>query len=152
METKLYVSNLPFSIDSSQLERIFSTYGNVESTKIITDRFTGHSRGFGFVEMSTPKEAQEVSPSEVVKAVRELDKAHSRKKLRKRTKTEMDDTESALDDETWRDDLHQVLTKDIAPDGFERLVQRLLRESGFVQVEVTGRTGDGSTPRTASYR
>ncbi len=39
--------------------------------------------------------------------------------------------------------MHHVLTKEIAPDAFERLTQRLLRESGFVQVEITGRTGDG---------
>lgn len=45
--------------------------------------------------------------------------------------------------EAWREKLHRVLTEGIAPDAFERLVQRLLRESGFVHVEVTGRSGDG---------
>jgi len=45
--------------------------------------------------------------------------------------------------ETWRSKLRNVLTKELSPDAFERLVKRLLRESGFVQVEVTGRTGDG---------
>jgi restriction system protein len=45
--------------------------------------------------------------------------------------------------EEWRANLHLILTKELAPDAFERLAQRLLRESGFVQVEVTGRTGDG---------
>src|SRR6185437_4864092 len=43
----------------------------------------------------------------------------------------------------WRAELYRVLTTDLAPAAFERLVQRLLRESGFVQVEVTGRSGDG---------
>jgi len=43
----------------------------------------------------------------------------------------------------WREELYRLLTKELSPDAFERLVQRLLRESGFVQVEVTGRTGDG---------
>ena len=47
------------------------------------------------------------------------------------------------DDFAWREKLHHVLTKGIAPDAFERLTQRLLRESGFVHVKVTGRTGDG---------
>ena len=42
----------------------------------------------------------------------------------------------------WRERLHQILTQKISPGGFERLIQRLLRESGFTQVEVTGRTGD----------
>lgn len=43
----------------------------------------------------------------------------------------------------WREELYRVLTKEVSADAFERLTQRLLRESGFVQVEVTGRTGDG---------
>jgi restriction system protein len=45
--------------------------------------------------------------------------------------------------EAWRSKLHHVLTKELSPDAFERLVKRMLRESGFIQVEVTGRTGDG---------
>ena len=45
--------------------------------------------------------------------------------------------------QTWRSVLYQILTKVVEPPAFERLIQRLLRESGFVQVEVTGRTGDG---------
>jgi len=44
---------------------------------------------------------------------------------------------------SWQQELHQLLTKVLSPDAFERLAQRLLRESGFIQVEVTGRTGDG---------
>ncbi|MEN9756017.1 MAG: hypothetical protein RL755_204, partial [Pseudomonadota bacterium] len=43
----------------------------------------------------------------------------------------------------WKDDLYLILTQKISPDAFERLAQRLLRECGFVQVEVTGKTGDG---------
>lgn len=43
----------------------------------------------------------------------------------------------------WREQVHQILIEQMSPDGFERLTQRLLRESGFVHVEVTGRTGDG---------
>jgi len=45
--------------------------------------------------------------------------------------------------ESWRTKLHHVLIKELSADAFERLVKRMLRESGFVQVEVTGRTGDG---------
>ena len=44
---------------------------------------------------------------------------------------------------SWRSKLHHILTKKITPDAFERLTKRLLRESGFVQVEVTGRSRDG---------
>ena len=45
--------------------------------------------------------------------------------------------------DAWRQTLHQVLTTQIDPSAFERLIQRLLRESGFIHVEVTGRSGDG---------
>lgn len=45
--------------------------------------------------------------------------------------------------EKWKQCLHQVLTQSLSPAAFERLVQRVLRESVFVQVEVTGKTGDG---------
>jgi len=47
------------------------------------------------------------------------------------------------EDSKWREDLHHVLVKGIDPDAFERLTQRMLRESGFVQVRVTGRKSDG---------
>ncbi|MBY0278401.1 RNA-binding protein [Candidatus Binatia bacterium] len=58
MSRKLYVGNLAFSVDSSGLEQMFSAYGNVESASIVTDRDSGRSRGFGFVEMSNSDEAQ----------------------------------------------------------------------------------------------
>jgi len=51
--------------------------------------------------------------------------------------------DSPGEDTTWREELYLLLTKDMKPDAFERLTQRLLRESGFVQVAVTGRSGDG---------
>ena len=57
MSTKLYVGNLPHSTDSHALEVIFSQVGKVESAKVVEDRMTGRSRGFAFVEMSTPEEA-----------------------------------------------------------------------------------------------
>ena len=48
-QNKLYVGNLPFSTTSADLEKVFSDYGDIEEIKLITDRHTGHSRGFGFV-------------------------------------------------------------------------------------------------------
>lgn len=58
MGKKLYVGNLPFSTTSENLEQMFSEFGKVESANLVTDRETGRSRGFGFVEMSTDEEAQ----------------------------------------------------------------------------------------------
>ncbi len=55
---KLYVGNLPFSHNESELRNLFSPYGEVVSSKVITDFQTGRSRGFGFVEMSTRSEGQ----------------------------------------------------------------------------------------------
>ena len=49
---KIYVGGLPYDTDESQLSQIFASYGEVASAKIITDRETGRSKGFGFVEMS----------------------------------------------------------------------------------------------------
>lgn len=57
MGKKLYVGNLPFSATEQVLADTFAQYGNVESAKIITDRDTGRSKGFGFVEMGTDAEA-----------------------------------------------------------------------------------------------
>lgn len=55
---KLYVGGLPYSISDNQLEELFSKHGTVESARVITDRMTGRSRGFGFVEMSETSEAE----------------------------------------------------------------------------------------------
>ncbi|MEK6617788.1 MAG: RNA-binding protein [Nitrospirota bacterium] len=57
MSTKLYVGSLPYSTTDAQLTDLFSQYGAVTSAKVITDKFTGQSRGFGFVEMATSEEA-----------------------------------------------------------------------------------------------
>lgn len=57
MGKKLYVGNLPFSTTDDSLRSMFSQVGTVESAKVITDRDTGRSKGFGFVEMSTEQEA-----------------------------------------------------------------------------------------------
>ena len=54
----LYISNLSFGISDADLNQLFSEYGEVSSAKVITDRETGRSRGFGFVEMSNDEEAE----------------------------------------------------------------------------------------------
>ena len=53
MGKKLYVGNLPYSIDDSRLQAKFSEFGQVESARVVTDRESGRSKGFGFVEYST---------------------------------------------------------------------------------------------------
>ncbi|HRK08744.1 MAG TPA: RNA-binding protein [Pseudobdellovibrionaceae bacterium] len=58
MGKKLYVGNLPFSATDESLADAFAKCGTVESARIITDRESGRSKGFGFVEMSTDEEAQ----------------------------------------------------------------------------------------------
>jgi RNA recognition motif-containing protein len=57
MGRKLYVGNLPYSVTEQALQSAFSEHGTVESVKLITDRDTGQSKGFGFVEMRTDAEA-----------------------------------------------------------------------------------------------
>ena len=58
---KLYVGGLPFSVNDEQLQEVFAAHGTVESARVITDKFTGRSRGFGFVEMSSQEEAEKAS-------------------------------------------------------------------------------------------
>lgn len=65
MNNKLFVGNLPFAINDESLKEAFASVGEVQSAKVITDKFTGRSRGFGFVEMASEEEAQ--------KAIDELD-------------------------------------------------------------------------------
>lgn len=57
MNKKLYVGNLSFNMDEQALTNLFSQYGHVESAKIITDRESGRSKGFAFVEMGSDAEA-----------------------------------------------------------------------------------------------
>ena len=58
MGNKLYVGNLPYSYRDSDMEQAFSQYGTVSSAKVMMERDTGRSKGFGFVEMSNDAEAQ----------------------------------------------------------------------------------------------
>lgn len=59
MGKKLYVGNLPFTATEDSLKEEFSRFGAVESVNIITDRYTGQSKGFGFIEFSTKQDAAE---------------------------------------------------------------------------------------------
>ena len=67
MSTKLFVGSLPWSFDDTALLNTFSKHGTVVSAKVIKDRETGKSRGFGFVEMEDPSEAKN--------AIRELNES-----------------------------------------------------------------------------
>lgn len=58
MGTRLYVGNLSFNVKEGELEQLFAEAGPVESVAIITDKFSGQSRGFGFVEMATDEGAE----------------------------------------------------------------------------------------------
>lgn len=58
MGNKLYVGNLPYSFSDSDMEQAFGQFGTVSSAKVMMERDTGRSKGFGFVEMSSPAEAQ----------------------------------------------------------------------------------------------
>ena len=58
MTNNIYVGGLPYSTTEGQLQEIFAAHGSVESARVITDKFTGRSKGFGFVEMSSGGEAQ----------------------------------------------------------------------------------------------
>ncbi|MEM9997987.1 MAG: restriction endonuclease [Bacteroidota bacterium] len=87
------------------------------------------------------RHVEAIDPDEVIRAVREQIK-------QERLEREDSEVEVAAEDapeeaQTWRGRLHQVLMEELSPDAFERLTKRMLRESGFVQVEVTGKSGDG---------
>lgn len=87
------------------------------------------------------RDVKHIDPDEVVRYVRELTR-------QERAEREAEELEASSDDapeeaKSWRSTLHRVLTQELSPDGFERLTKRLLRESGFTQVEVTGKSGDG---------
>lgn len=98
------------------------------------------SRGIWIIKPEK-RDVSQVDPDEVVRFVREL----SRRERKEKEAEELEETSEDTPEEvkTWRAILHHVLTQELSPDGFERLTKRLLRESGFVQVEVTGRSGDG---------
>ena len=63
MTSNLYVGNLPFEVTDDNLQELFVAHGAVTSAKVITDRETGRARGFGFVEMEQPQDAQQAIQS-----------------------------------------------------------------------------------------
>ncbi|HEX8204288.1 MAG TPA: restriction endonuclease [Isosphaeraceae bacterium] len=84
----------------------------------------------------------EVDPKAVVRQVRDSDRHRDGATI---DHGEVSDSQEALPEveHSWRSELHRLLTTELQPAAFERLVMRVLRESGFVHVEVTGRSGDG---------
>ncbi len=107
---------------------------------------------YGFLENSErgiwvivpeKREIKKVDPQDVVKTVRAEHK--KQKEVLEKEKPPEGEADIEIPEETasWRSELHHVLIHELSPDAFERLAKRILRESGFVQVEVTGRTGDG---------
>ncbi len=92
------------------------------------------------------RDVTEVDPQDVDRVVHQLlRERRAGKDTSLGSETEhAEGTEAEVEEaESWKDELHRVLTRRLQPDGFERLVMRLLRESGFIHVEVTGRSGDG---------
>ena len=107
---------------------------------------------YGFLENSSrgvwtltqaAKEQKVINAHNVVKAVRDMDKPVVSKVIASEAAIELQPVDTPEEILEWKEELYLLLTKNISPDAFERLTQRLLRESGFVQVEVTGKTGDG---------
>jgi restriction system protein len=101
------------------------------------DLLENSSRGI-WALTAKAKGVEKVNPQDVIRAVRGLEKKEEKGK----------DTETAAPHEVsqeqeWKEKLYGILTQKLAPAAFERLVQRLLRESGFTHVEITGRSGDG---------
>ena len=88
------------------------------------------------------RDTTDFDPQEVIRAVREQ---HRRNREERGSEEENGSNEIEVPNgaEAWRETLHRVLTEIVEPTAFERLVQRVLRESGFIHVEVTGRSGDG---------
>lgn len=108
---------------------------------------------FGFLETpqrglwSLTKKAETISAvdtKEVQRFVRELNRKEKTAKPSVKPGDEIEaESEKPEEAKAWRYYLHSILTKTLSPAAFERLIQRVLRESGFIQVEVTGRSGDG---------
>lgn len=91
------------------------------------------------------REQPQVDSAEVVRYVRQLDGYTKRDVTPPNGDLDLDENNGDVPDEAmlWREQLHRILIDEMTPDAFERLTQRILRESGFIHVEVTGRTGDG---------
>jgi len=87
---KIFVGNLSFDIDEKALEELFSPYGKIEETKIITDRFSGKSKGFGFItftdEESAEKAIKEMHNKEIEGRALKVDEAKPLIKSQKEVK------------------------------------------------------------------
>jgi restriction system protein len=88
------------------------------------------------------REKKNIDPLEIIRTVRKMGRVISKQNSTD-DNIEIQSIETPEEILEWKDDLYLILTQKISPDAFERLAQRLLRECGFVQVEVTGKTGDG---------
>ena len=79
----LYVGNIPYSVKEEELKEIFQEYGTVVNLKIITDKYTGRSKGFGFIEMEKDEEedlaVKECDRREIQERNLVVAKAHSKK-------------------------------------------------------------------------
>jgi restriction system protein len=109
-------------------------------------------KNFGLLENSTrgvwaltdaAKNYPKVDPAEVARKVRERSKQRADRNGRNVNATQSEEPEELKEESDWKSRLSTVLTESLSPQAFERLIQRLLRESGFIQVEVVGKTGDG---------
>lgn len=90
------------------------------------------------------RDLKHIDPQEAVRFVRAMDKEQApHRPLRKERETEGSLELIPDEEQEWRNKLHHILTKELDAATFERLTQRILRESGFVSVEITGRSGDG---------
>lgn len=89
------------------------------------------------------RDVSEFDPQDVVREVREQHRRNREERAVTDDGEPSDEIDAPDEAEAWRETLHRVLTEVVDPNAFERLVQRLLRESGFIHVEVTGRSGDG---------
>jgi len=93
--------------------------------------------------VSDKRHIRQVDQKEVAKTVRETDRKARPEQTEKTTPDNISEEELPEEARSWLEKLHHILTQEMDAAAFERLIKRLLRESGFVQVEVTGRSGDG---------
>ena len=89
------------------------------------------------------RQIEVIDHQDILRAVRELDRAERETRERDEKDVELNADDLPAETQSWRERLHHILTQKIDASAFERLVMRLLRECGFMHVEVTGKSGDG---------
>ena len=86
MSMNIYVGNLSYKVNASDLKSLFEPFGEIENTKIITDRYSGNSKGFGFVEMTSRNDGQqavdELNGKDIQGRAIKVSEAHSRRDKR----------------------------------------------------------------------